>query len=135
VAQNDRVAKQARYELVASGKLDSLGAVLEDSSIRSFDAKLADLRRELANLNTTLTPEHYKVHQIEAQIAETEAERSKFRDRIVDHVYSGASAFCRMPGRLRRSLSMPMRANWPITTSSNARWIPTARCTRGCSRR
>lgn len=88
VAQNDRVAKQARYELVASGKLDSLGAVLEDATIRSYDVKLADLRRELANLNTTLTPAHYKVHQIEAQIAEEEAERSKFRDRIVDHIYN-----------------------------------------------
>jgi len=87
-AQNDRVAKQARYELVSSGKVDSLGAVLEDATIRSYDVKLADLRRELANLNTTLTPEHYKVHQIEAQIAEVEAERSKFRDRIVDHIYN-----------------------------------------------
>jgi capsular exopolysaccharide synthesis family protein len=87
-AQGDRVSKQARYELVSSGKPDSLGPVLEDATIRGYDTKLADLRRELANLTTTLTPAHYKVSQVEAQIAELESDRSKFRDRIVEHIYN-----------------------------------------------
>jgi capsular exopolysaccharide synthesis family protein len=86
-AQADRVAKQARYELASSSRADDLGQVQDDPTLRSFDVKLADLRRELAELSTTLTPEHYKVKKVEAQIAEMETDRKKARDRIVERIY------------------------------------------------
>jgi hypothetical protein len=39
------------------------------------DTKLADLRRELADLSTTLTPEHPRVKRLEAQIAAMETSK------------------------------------------------------------
>lgn len=85
-AQADRVARQAKYELVKSGRIESLGLVLDDGTLRSYDVKLADLRRELAELSATLTPEHYKVKRVQAEIAEMEADRKKVRDRIVERI-------------------------------------------------
>jgi capsular exopolysaccharide synthesis family protein len=85
-AQADRVSRQAKYELAKSGRLESLGQVLDDGTLRSYDVKLADLRRELAELTSTLTPEHYKVKRVQAQIAEMEADRKKLRDRIVERI-------------------------------------------------
>jgi capsular exopolysaccharide synthesis family protein len=85
-AQADRVSRQAKYELVTSGRIDSLGQVLDDGTLRSYDVKLADLRRESAELSATLTPEHYKVKRVQAQIAEMEADRKKVRDRIVERI-------------------------------------------------
>jgi capsular exopolysaccharide synthesis family protein len=85
-AQADRVSRQAKYELARSGRTDSLGQVLDDATLRTYDTKLADLRRELAELSSTLTPEHYKVKRVQAQIAEMEADQKKARDRIVERI-------------------------------------------------
>ncbi len=40
-AQADRVSRQAKYELVRSGRIDSLGQILDDGTLRSYDVKLA----------------------------------------------------------------------------------------------
>jgi uncharacterized protein involved in exopolysaccharide biosynthesis len=71
-AQTDRIAKQSKYELAKSIPVESLPEALDDDTVRSTQSKLADLRRQLAELSSNLTPQHYKVQRVEAQIAELE---------------------------------------------------------------
>jgi capsular exopolysaccharide synthesis family protein len=85
-AQGDRVSKQARYELATSGSPDALGQVVDDTTLRVYDSKLLDLRRELADLSSTLGPGHYQVKKVQAQITELEADQKKARQRIVDRI-------------------------------------------------
>jgi len=71
--QADRIAKQARYELARTSAPESLPDVLDDENLRAYQAQLTQLRREYAALNATLTPRHYKVQKVAAQIAQLEA--------------------------------------------------------------
>jgi polysaccharide biosynthesis transport protein len=69
-AQADRVVKQSRYELAKSGSLSALPDVLDDATLRDYKTKRLELRREMANLIASLTPEHPRVRRLQAQIEE-----------------------------------------------------------------
>jgi succinoglycan biosynthesis transport protein ExoP len=75
--QADRIAKQARYELVAKSAPEALPDVLDDPTLRSYQARIADLRREAVALKTTLTPGNPKVSKLEVQITELEMTLNK----------------------------------------------------------
>jgi capsular exopolysaccharide synthesis family protein len=70
--QADRIAKQARWELARTTPLASLPDVMNDGTLLGLKSEIATLRREMAPLTATLTPEHYKVQRIQAQIDETQ---------------------------------------------------------------
>ncbi len=53
-----------------SGLADSLPEILEDPTMREYRQRLTDLQRQYAELSATLTPEHYKVQRVQAQINE-----------------------------------------------------------------
>ena len=69
-ATEKRIEKQSIYEATrADSKTgESLPDVLDKGPIGSYHMKLADLKRELAQLSTNLTPEHRKVKETQAQI-------------------------------------------------------------------
>lgn len=67
-AQADRVSKQSRSEMAQAASPDALADVLNDTSLRSYQEKLTDLRRQEAELTTTYTPEHAKVRRVVAQV-------------------------------------------------------------------
>ena len=46
-------------------------------------ARLADLRRQRADLSVTLTPENYKIQQLDAEIAELEQQAAHHRADVV----------------------------------------------------
>ena len=69
-AQVERAQKQAKYETAMTKPSDSLPEALDDETIRDLGLKLAELRQQKAQLASTLTAEHYKVRQIQAQIDE-----------------------------------------------------------------
>jgi capsular exopolysaccharide synthesis family protein len=69
-AQAERAVKQSRYELAASRTAEALPASLEDGALKEYRLKLTELERELADLSSTLTPEHYRVRRVQAQIAQ-----------------------------------------------------------------
>jgi succinoglycan biosynthesis transport protein ExoP len=69
-AQADRIASQAKFEAAKSKPADSLPEVLEDPTMREYRQRLTDLQRQYAELTATLTPEHYKVQRVQAQINE-----------------------------------------------------------------
>jgi succinoglycan biosynthesis transport protein ExoP len=67
-AQTDRVNKQSRWEMATSAPADSLPDVLNDLSLREYQGRLSELRRQSAELTETYTPENAKVRRIDAQI-------------------------------------------------------------------
>ena len=85
-AQADRVKTQSRYELIASAPADSLPQVLDDPNLREYQGKLADLRRQFAELGTSLTIANPKVQKVQAQISEIESTLTKERANVVTRI-------------------------------------------------
>lgn len=67
-AHSDRVQRQSRWELARTAPPDSLPDILNDASLREYQTKITDLRRENALLLETYTAENPKVKRVEAQI-------------------------------------------------------------------
>src|SRR5262249_38969089 len=67
-----------------------------------YQAKLTDLRRELADLSTTLTPSHYKIQRIQAQIDEIEKQREKERSNVLSRIRIEYESSLKRENDLRR---------------------------------
>jgi succinoglycan biosynthesis transport protein ExoP len=87
-AQADRIAKQAKLEEAERKPADSLPEMLEDMTLRDYRVKLTDLQRQLVELSATLTPAHYKVQRVEAQIAELQSAFQTQRGLILRRIAS-----------------------------------------------
>jgi len=85
-AQADRAEKQAQLEIVSAATEDSLPRVMDDAPMRDLKMRLADLRRQYAELTATLTPSHYKVERVHAQITELEEELARERGVILKRI-------------------------------------------------
>jgi capsular exopolysaccharide synthesis family protein len=85
-AQADRVQAQSKYESASKASLESLPEVLDDKTLGEIQVKLTDLRRQLAELSSALTPEHPSVIKVQAQITALEgameSKRKDFLERI-----------------------------------------------------
>ena len=86
VAQADRIQKEAKYNLTVSGSTESLPEVLDNGPLAQYQVKLADLRRELALLTSSLTPAHPKVVRVQAQISELESTLISERQNVVKRI-------------------------------------------------
>lgn len=71
-SQGERMSRQSRFETANLRPAETVPEVLDDPAIQSSQLRLADLRRQLAELNTALTPAHYKIQRIQAQIVEVQ---------------------------------------------------------------
>ena len=69
-AHAERVSKQALYETASKGTQEEISASINPTPLREYQAKLSELRSQLAQTSATLTPAHYKVQQLQAQIDE-----------------------------------------------------------------
>ena len=85
-AQVERVAKESRYKMALSSAADTLPDVLDNSLLRSHELKIADLRRQAAELSATLTPANPKVLKIQAQIASLESAIQTERTNVVSRI-------------------------------------------------
>jgi capsular exopolysaccharide synthesis family protein len=85
-AQADRIGSQAKSEAAKSKPPDSLPEILEDPTMREYRQRLADLQRQFAELSTTLTPEHYKVQRVQAQINELKFEMINERNNVLRRI-------------------------------------------------
>jgi capsular exopolysaccharide synthesis family protein len=91
-AQGDRIARQAQYGLMATNKPET---IVDDPSLRDYEAKIVELRRQLADLETLLTPENNKVVRLKAQVDALEAARQKATQQIgkrLQNDYTSAEA-------------------------------------------
>ena len=85
-AQADRVAKQSKYELASTAPPESLPEVLDDATLKEYQVKLTDLRRQLAELSSSLTPAHPAVKKVQAQVTALEAALEKERANIIQRI-------------------------------------------------
>ena len=85
-AQADRVVKEAQMNLAASSPVGGQPLILDDGPIREYKLRLTDLQRTLADLSTTLTPEHYKVESVQAQIAELNSALEQQRLNVIARI-------------------------------------------------
>lgn len=76
-AHSDTVMKQSRFDAVRSSASVDQTAIVNDPTIHDMEAKLTDLRRQLAELETTYTPGYSKVKRVQAQIEPLEAAIAK----------------------------------------------------------
>jgi capsular exopolysaccharide synthesis family protein len=94
-AHETRVTQEARYALVSTAPPDSLPEVLDDQVLQGYQTRLADLRRQLAEVAPVLAPNHYKMQQLESEIAEMEGILQRKRADILSRIknqYEAASA-------------------------------------------
>src|SRR3984893_2730413 len=92
-AQADRITNQAKLEGAKSKPADTLPEVLDDTTMREYRQRLTDLQRQYAELGATLTPEHYKVQRVQAQINELKSAIERERGNVVRRIgneYSSA---------------------------------------------
>ncbi|MCL6594787.1 MAG: polysaccharide biosynthesis tyrosine autokinase [Firmicutes bacterium] len=84
-AQAERFERESRYRLVEAGHFHALPGE-ESQVVEDLLVRLADLRRERAELATLFTGEYPRVRQLDNQIAELEqlltAERTRMAERI-----------------------------------------------------
>ena len=84
-AQGDRTQKQADYETIKNMPVESLSPTLNNPTLQNYLVKMGDLKSQLANLSATYTPEHYKVLQVQAQIADLQKSIDAERSGILRH--------------------------------------------------
>jgi succinoglycan biosynthesis transport protein ExoP len=94
-AQADRIANQAKLEGAKSKPADTLPEVLDDTTMREYRQRLTDLQRQYAELSATLTPEHYKVQRVQAQIDELKSAMERERSNVIRRVGNEYSAALR----------------------------------------
>src|ERR1035438_7827286 len=85
-AQSDRVRSQSKYERAATAAPDSLPEVLDDATLKDYQVKLTDLRRQLAELSSTLTPAHPSVKKVQAQVTTLETASEKERANVTRRI-------------------------------------------------
>ncbi|MEP7305908.1 MAG: polysaccharide biosynthesis tyrosine autokinase [Acidobacteriota bacterium] len=82
-AQTDRISKQSKYEMAASGPADALPDVLDDPTLKASQASLAELYAKLAQLKVTFTPNAPEVKRVQAQIDAIEASLEGSRSKVL----------------------------------------------------
>lgn len=82
-ATADRMLKQARFEAASRDAHDSLPEVLSNTTLNQYRVTLTNLRQQLADAETLLTPNHYKVKQLRAQVRELEEALATEQSNIV----------------------------------------------------
>jgi capsular exopolysaccharide synthesis family protein len=85
-AQVERFGAAARYELASKGTPKPESTLSESPTLHDYEAKLIELRRQLAEATALWTSDHPKVKQLEAQVnvltTAIEAERGEVLSRI-----------------------------------------------------
>ena len=108
-AQSDRAEKQAQIELVTSAPTNSLPRVLDDVPMRDLTIRIADLRAQEADLSATLTPSHYKVQRVRAQIAELTGELNTRKEAVLARIRNEYDAAARRERLLQAAYSTQAR--------------------------
>src|ERR1019366_1640804 len=87
-AQADRVASQSKYELASTASPESLPEVLDDPTLKDYQVKLTDLRRQLAEISSSLTPAHPAVKKVQAQVTTLEQALDQERANVIQRIWN-----------------------------------------------
>ena len=85
-SEADRINKESDYIVASSRPVDTLPLALDSGPVREYRMRLSDLKRQLAELSSTMTPEHYKVRELNMEITEVESALNKERDDLVNRL-------------------------------------------------
>jgi succinoglycan biosynthesis transport protein ExoP len=102
--QAERYEKEALYRLVQIGESGALPGVFQNKLIQDLSERLADLKREYAQLSTTFNPDYPRVKEIQSQIDDIEASLREERKRAADSVVNDYSAAVRRENLFQQAL-------------------------------
>src|SRR5256884_659999 len=103
-AQAERYEREAVYRLVQSGDYGSLPGVVDNKLIQDLSERLAELKRELADLSTKFNPGYPRVKETQSQIDEIEAALREERQRAADKITNEYLAAVRREGLVKQAL-------------------------------
>ncbi len=103
-AETDRIRAETLYRLSREGEVDALPPVLADPQVQALNARLAELRQELAQLNVEYQPTHPRVARVREQIAEAERQLALAKRRILANLEAEYKAAVRRESDLRAAL-------------------------------
>ncbi len=103
-AQSERYEKEALYRLVQTGELGALPGVFENKLIQDLSERLAELKREHAQLSTTFSADYPRVKEIQSQIDEIESSLRDERQRAADRIANDYSAAVRREDLVQQAL-------------------------------
>jgi polysaccharide biosynthesis transport protein len=103
-AQSERYEKEALYRLVQTGESGALPGVFDNKLIQDLSERLAELKREHAQLSTTFNPDYPRVKEIQSQIDEIAASLREERQRAADRMVNDYSAAVRRENLLWKAL-------------------------------
>jgi len=103
-AQAERYEKEAVYRLVQAGDYGSLPGVVENKLIQDLSERLAELKRQFADLSTKFNPEYPRVKEIQSQINEIEATLKEERQRVADKIANEYLAAVRRESLVKQAL-------------------------------
>lgn len=103
--QAGRYEKESVYRLVQSGDYGSLPGVVENKLIQDLTERLAELKRQLAELSTRFNAEYPRVKEIQSQIDEIETTLKEERQRAADQITNEYSAAVRREELVHQALA------------------------------
>jgi len=103
-AEAERYEKEALYRLVQTGESAALPGVLQNKLIQDLSERLAELKREHAQLSTSFNADYPRVKEIQSQIDDIEASLRDERQRAADSIVNDYSAAVRREDLFRQAL-------------------------------
>jgi polysaccharide biosynthesis transport protein len=91
-ARADRILKQTQRDIAASRSPASLPSVLDNLTLRDYQAKLMELNRQRAELQAMFTDNHPEVKATQAQIEEVQSGLATLRNQVVERVVNDYQA-------------------------------------------
>lgn len=81
-----RVEKQTRFDLARTASPESLPDVIGDPNLREYQLRLAELKRQQAELSIVYMPEHVRLQRIRAQVQPLEDAFQRERKAVLDRI-------------------------------------------------
>jgi succinoglycan biosynthesis transport protein ExoP len=108
-AQAERFEKEALYRLAQTGDSGALPGVFQNKLIQDLSERLAELKREYAQLSTTFNSDYPRVKEIQNQIDDIEASLREERKRAADSIVNDYSAAVNRENLLQHALEDQQR--------------------------
>ncbi|MFQ5777054.1 MAG: GumC family protein [Terriglobia bacterium] len=102
-AQAERFEKESLYRLIQASEAEALPGVFENRLMQDLTVRLAELKREQAQLVTTFTADYPRVKQVQSQMDALEAVRTRERERAVQRITNDYLAAGRREELLREA--------------------------------
>jgi capsular exopolysaccharide synthesis family protein len=118
-AEADEAETKSQEEVSHNNPSETMPQVLDDPTMRDNRARLADLKRQLANLSVTLTPANYKIQQLQAQIADLEEQSAHQRSNIISRLGVQHSA----TSRRRQMLAEAYRKQLAVVSDQSGKEV------------